>query len=122
MVLVGCSSSSPEIPELEREQVESDVVPARAADGLSFDASTSRLVGEADGVHIYVARGDDGGASTGRQDFCIIAVQDDRTVSGCGARLPVEVGAFGARFLLVGESGVAFEEGEVLGKSVVVLD
>lgn len=54
LLLAGCAVTT--IPEFEAEQTDRDVL-AAASSEPDIDASTTRFVGDVEGIELYIARG-----------------------------------------------------------------
>jgi hypothetical protein len=82
LLLAGCAVTT--IPEFEAEQTDRDVL-AAASSEPDIDASTTRFVGEVEGIELYIARG--------KNDvLCVIQVRGQEwDQTGCGAGLGVGI-------------------------------
>lgn len=85
-LLAGCSFASPQLAVLDTDRVAADELPTLVdGDYEPVDESSSRTVGEYEGVSLWVARGTE-------SPVCLIAVAAaDDWIIGCGGA-PVRVG------------------------------
>ncbi|WP_062528983.1 hypothetical protein [Demequina rhizosphaerae] len=82
LLLAGCTGGGEDgYADLDREATDGDALPAAVlAEATSLDASSSRYVGEDDGVALWIARDADPDVH-----LCLVAVPaDEGWVVGCG--------------------------------------
>ncbi|WP_062527672.1 hypothetical protein [Demequina rhizosphaerae] len=82
LLLAGCTGGGEDgYADLDREAADGDALPAVVlAEATYLDASSSRYVGEDDGVALWIARGMDPDVH-----LCLVAVPEDEDwVVGCG--------------------------------------
>ncbi|WP_062312909.1 hypothetical protein [Demequina rhizosphaerae] len=82
LLLAGCTGGGEDgYADLDREAADGDALPAAVlAEATYLDASSSRYVGEDDGVALWIARGADPDVH-----LCLVAVPEDEDwVVGCG--------------------------------------
>lgn len=84
VLLAGCTLATPfGLSELTETQSAEDQLPA-GVDDAALDASSSRLIDEADGVKYFAVRSSD--------DICLLVyVSGDTWSSGCSTDLPIDV-------------------------------
>ncbi|WP_062465538.1 hypothetical protein [Demequina maris] len=96
LLLAGCTGSGEDsYADLDREAADGDALPAAVlAEATYLDASSSRYVGEDDGVALWLARGADPDVH-----LCLVAVPEDEDwVVGCGYEVfGQSVGTFAVR-------------------------
>ena len=75
-LLTACTATT--VPEFEAQQSDRDI-PTEASSDRDIDASTTRFVGEVEGIELYIARGNN-------DTLCVIQVHDEEWLqTGCGA-------------------------------------
>lgn len=119
LTLAGCiSSQEVRVPTLERERTSQDALPDGVfTDAESFasgpDTSTSRFVGEIDGVRVFLAR------SLKPQDVCVVFVETTSTAgAACGRPIGVQ-GANGHVEVRLTSDGIIPQDDESGGDASV---
>lgn len=117
-LLSGCTANTP--AEFDRQQGPDDKLPSSVDAARELDPSSTRLVGERDGIQYFIGM-------DARSDAICLAIVDpahpDDMGSGCstGSMVGLEGGAGAARFYRTGMANLAVPDGWVaLTKEVIV--
>lgn len=118
VTLTGCSSSSSSLSVLDTDRVAEDELPTLEAHAYqSVDTATSHLVGEYEGVSLWVAQGTESPA-------CLAAVSEDGDsvpdwILSCG-ELPIRMSGVGHTFELRPDGALAPGEMTRVSENVFV--